>query len=123
MTESQTMAGIPLRPFYTPEHGGADYAAIGDPETYPYTRGRLRPTRARRHGWIHRELSGEGSPQRSNEQLRALLGHGEPFAAARLRHRGPVPRLPRRRAGSGAAAGIGDPAAAVFGGLLVFDVP
>ncbi|HXO25203.1 MAG TPA: methylmalonyl-CoA mutase family protein, partial [Streptosporangiaceae bacterium] len=69
-------AGLPLRPFYAPGDGSRDYAGIGDPGTYPYTRGRMRPLAARRRGWIHRELSGEGSPHRSNEQLQALLAGG-----------------------------------------------
>jgi methylmalonyl-CoA mutase, N-terminal domain len=69
-------AGVPLRPFYAPGDGSRDYAGIGDPGTYPYTRGRMRPLAARRRGWIHRELSGEGSPRRSNEQLQALLAGG-----------------------------------------------
>jgi methylmalonyl-CoA mutase, N-terminal domain len=60
------------RRFYTPADAGTDYSGIGDPGSYPFTRGRLRPP----HGWIQRELSGEGSPRRSNEQLRALLAHG-----------------------------------------------
>jgi methylmalonyl-CoA mutase, N-terminal domain len=54
----------------------ADYRRIGDPGSYPFTRGRLRPPHGRPGGWIQRELSGEGSPHRSNEQLRALLAHG-----------------------------------------------
>src|ERR1700722_17540843 len=59
-------AGVPLRPFYAPDDdGGRDYAGI-----------RMRPVAARRRGWIHRELSGEGSPRRSNEQLQALLAGG-----------------------------------------------
>jgi methylmalonyl-CoA mutase, N-terminal domain len=69
-------AGVPLRPFYAPGDGSRDYAGIGDPGAYPYTRGRMRPLAARRRGWIHRELSGEGSPRRSNEQLQALLAGG-----------------------------------------------
>ncbi|HYV78744.1 MAG TPA: methylmalonyl-CoA mutase family protein [Streptosporangiaceae bacterium] len=69
-------AGIPLRPFYEPVEADRDYAKIGDPGTYPYTRGRMGPPAARRRGWIHRELSGEGSPRRSNEQLRDLLARG-----------------------------------------------
>jgi methylmalonyl-CoA mutase, N-terminal domain len=73
---ASSAAGIPLRPFYAPPDGGGDYAGIGDPGTYPYTRGRMRPLAARRRGWIHRELSGEGSPRRSNEQLQALLAGG-----------------------------------------------
>jgi len=76
---ASSAAGIPLRPFYAPGAGGRDYAEIGDPGAYPYTRGRIGPPAARtrrRRGWIHRELSGEGSPRRSNEQLRALLARG-----------------------------------------------
>src|ERR1700730_7975312 len=69
-------AGLPQRPFYEPADGSRHYAGFGDPGTYPYTRGRMRPLAARRRGWIHRELSGEGSPRRSNEQLQALLAGG-----------------------------------------------
>ena len=79
MTADETAssaAGIPLRPFYGPGEAGRDYAEIGDPGAYPYTRGRMGPPAARRRGWIHRELSGEGSPRRSNEQLRGLLARG-----------------------------------------------
>jgi methylmalonyl-CoA mutase N-terminal domain/subunit len=71
-----TAAGIPLRPFYGPEDGVRDYTVVADPGVYPFTRGRRRPPTGRPGGWIHRELSGEGSPRRSNEQLRALLAHG-----------------------------------------------
>lgn len=73
---ARTASGIPLRPFYGPEPGGRDYADLGDPATFPFTRGRLRPPGTRPRGWIQRELSGEGSPRRSNEQLRELLAHG-----------------------------------------------
>ena len=76
MTGARSASGIPLRPFYGPDEDPRDYAAIGDPGTYPFTRGRLRPPHARPGGWIQRELSGEGSPRRSNEQLRSLLAHG-----------------------------------------------
>jgi methylmalonyl-CoA mutase N-terminal domain/subunit len=55
-----------------------DYARdLGDPGEFPFTRGRRAP-----HGagvtaaWIQRELSGEGSPARSNRQFRELLAHG-----------------------------------------------
>ena len=60
------------RRFYAPADPGTDYGRIADPGSYPFTRGRLRPP----DGWIQRELSGEGSPRRSNEQLRMLLAHG-----------------------------------------------
>jgi methylmalonyl-CoA mutase N-terminal domain/subunit len=62
--------------FYGPADVAIDYSHIGDPGSYPFTRGRLRPPHGRAGGWIQRELSGEGSPRRSNEQLRALLAHG-----------------------------------------------
>jgi methylmalonyl-CoA mutase, N-terminal domain len=77
MTGARSAAGIPLRAVYGPGDGPDDYAAIGEPGTYPFTRGRLRPTHASGPGgWIERELSGEGSPRRSNEQFRSLLAHG-----------------------------------------------
>src|SRR5262249_61426697 len=76
MRHPRTGAGIPLRPFYSPADTGTGYTDIGAPGTYPFTRGRLRPPHGRPGGWIQRELSGEGSPLRSNEQLRALLAHG-----------------------------------------------
>jgi len=76
VTGGRSAAGVPLRPFYTPADGDPGYAALGDPGTYPFTRGRLRPPHARPGGWIQRELSGEGSPRRSNEQFRSLLAHG-----------------------------------------------
>ncbi len=65
-------SGIPLEPFYRP----VDRPYDGDPGEYPFTRGRLRPPHGRPGGWIQRELSGEGSPARSNEQMLALLAHG-----------------------------------------------
>ena len=60
------------RLFYSPADVTGDYSAIGDPGEFPFTRGRLRGSR----GWIQRELSGEGSPRRSNQQMRSLLTHG-----------------------------------------------
>src|SRR5580700_520038 len=73
---ASSAAGIPLRPFYGPGEADRGYAELGDPGAYPYTRGRMGSPAARRRGWIHRELSGEGSPRRSNEQLRDLLARG-----------------------------------------------
>jgi methylmalonyl-CoA mutase N-terminal domain/subunit len=74
-----TDAGVPLRAVYRPEDAAAvDYERdLGDPGAFPFTRGR-RPPRANgaSAGWIQRELSGEGSPSRSNGQFRQLLAHG-----------------------------------------------
>jgi methylmalonyl-CoA mutase, N-terminal domain len=71
-----TDAGIAVSAVYGPTD--VDYERdLGDPGAFPYTRGRRAPrpdgTTA---GWIQRELSGEGSPARSNRQFHALLAHG-----------------------------------------------
>jgi methylmalonyl-CoA mutase N-terminal domain/subunit len=56
---------------------------IGDPGSFPYTRGARAPrpadaltAAAADDGTITRELSGEGPPGRSNQQFRTLLEHG-----------------------------------------------
>jgi methylmalonyl-CoA mutase N-terminal domain/subunit len=65
----------PRQAFYGPADVRSDPARdIGEPGTFPFTRGRR--TTGRGGGWIHRELSGEGDPRRSNAQLRTLLSHG-----------------------------------------------
>lgn len=76
MTESNTRSGIPLKSVYTPEDvKDQDYDdQLGAPGEYPYTRGR-RATAA--GGWMQRELSGEGEPSRSNEQLKYLISKGQ----------------------------------------------
>jgi methylmalonyl-CoA mutase N-terminal domain/subunit len=78
MAERSTRSGIPLEEVYTPgRHGDADYAErLGDPGSFPYTRG-VRAPSGRPRGWIQRELSGEGGPRRSNEQLKHLLAKGQ----------------------------------------------
>jgi methylmalonyl-CoA mutase N-terminal domain/subunit len=77
----ETLARLPERlPFYGPSALPIDYEKdLGDPGEFPHTRGTRAP-RARRpdqgHDFIVRELSGEGSPRRSNEQFHYLLEHG-----------------------------------------------
>ena len=74
-----TDAGVPLRPVYGPDDAAAvDYERdLGNPGDFPFTRGRRAPSPHRAAGaWIQRELSGEGSPRRSNGQFRELLAHG-----------------------------------------------
>jgi methylmalonyl-CoA mutase N-terminal domain/subunit len=70
-----TRSGIPLKSAYAAEDvGGLDYEqSLNAPGTFPYTRG----IRANPSDWIHRELSGEGDPSRSNEQLRYLIEKGQ----------------------------------------------
>jgi len=76
MAESNTRSGMPLKSVYTPEDvKDQDYdKQLGAPGEYPYTRGR-RATAA--GGWMQRELSGEGEPSRSNEQLKYLISKGQ----------------------------------------------
>jgi methylmalonyl-CoA mutase N-terminal domain/subunit len=75
MAEQRTRSGIPLKPFYTPDDvPDLDYAErLGAPGAYPYTRGR----RDSVGGWMQRELSGEGDPSRSNQQLKYLIAQGQ----------------------------------------------
>jgi len=76
MTQHHTRSGIPLKQVYTPEDvEESDYhARLNNPGAYPYTRERRAGAGA---GWIQRELSGEGEPSRSNEQLKYLLEKGQ----------------------------------------------
>jgi len=66
--------------FYGPDAVDIDYEAkLGDPGVYPYTRGTRAPKSrpaGEGHDIIVRELSGEGPPERSNEQFHYLLEHG-----------------------------------------------
>jgi methylmalonyl-CoA mutase N-terminal domain/subunit len=76
MTTQSTRSRIPLKPLYTEEDvSGPDLAEkLGRPGEFPYTRG----IRARAGwSWIHRELSGEGGPQTSNQQLKYLIEKGQ----------------------------------------------
>jgi methylmalonyl-CoA mutase, N-terminal domain len=75
MTANQTGAKIPLKAFYAADATPDYESALGDPGSYPYTRGR-RASLERGGGWIQRELSGEGPPARSNAQFRYLIQKG-----------------------------------------------
>lgn len=79
---SLTDENLPLtaKLVYGPADVDIDYEArIGDPGSYPYTRGARQP-RPRATGaasdQVIRALSGEGRAERSNEQFRYLLEHG-----------------------------------------------
>ena len=72
-------ASAPRAALYRPEDvSGLDYERdLGDPGEFPFTRGRRAPRAGGAPAaWIQRELSGEGSPTRSNAQFRRLLAHG-----------------------------------------------
>lgn len=76
MTEHFTRSKIPLKQLYTPKDiKDLDYRKhLNAPGFYPYTRGRSADTGG---VWIQRELSGEGEPLRSNEQLKYLIEKGQ----------------------------------------------
>lgn len=66
-----TRSGVPLERVYGATDGGGER-----PGEFPFTRGRL-PNPKSHTTWIQRELSGEGDGERSNEQIRYLLEHGQ----------------------------------------------
>jgi methylmalonyl-CoA mutase N-terminal domain/subunit len=76
MADSFTRSGIPVKPVYTPDDvRDLSYEEkLGAPGSFPFTRG-IRPASAWR--WIQRELSGEGDPATSNEQLKYLISEGQ----------------------------------------------
>ena len=67
----KTRSGVPLQRVYTAGSGAGEL-----PGEFPFTRGRLASPHTRTN-WIQRELSGEGDGERSNEQIRYLLEHGQ----------------------------------------------
>ena len=75
--ERETSSEIPIQPFYRP----ADTAAIpyrekiGDPGSFPYTRG-LYPDMYRKRHWTMRQYAGYSSAAESNQRYRYLLSQG-----------------------------------------------
>ncbi|MBW2369778.1 MAG: methylmalonyl-CoA mutase, partial [Deltaproteobacteria bacterium] len=78
MPENITRSGISVKSVYTPgDTENMDYEKhLNAPGKYPYTRGR-KSSSHHTGGWIQRELSGEGGPSRSNEQLKYLISKGQ----------------------------------------------
>lgn len=74
--ERFSRSGIPLKDYYSPADAGNLSEDLLEPGEYPYTRGRRAQAPAA-GGWIQRELSGEGEPFRSNEQIKYLLSMGQ----------------------------------------------
>ena len=74
MSQQFTRSGIPVQPVYGADGGAERAARLGMPGEFPYTRG-IRPAGSWK--WIQRELSGEGDPATSNEQLKYLISKGQ----------------------------------------------
>ena len=73
----KTSSGIPVDLVYTPESlEGFDVAVeVGEPGTYPFTRG-IQPTMYRGRLWTMRQYAGMGDATESNRRYKFLLAHG-----------------------------------------------
>src|SRR3982751_99362 len=70
-------SGIPLRDTYRPEDPPRDYAAtLGDPGSYPFTRGVQRDM-YRGRLWTMRQYAGFGTARQTNDRFRHLLDKGQ----------------------------------------------
>jgi methylmalonyl-CoA mutase N-terminal domain/subunit len=72
-----TLSGTPVDPVYGPAEGDtvADFARIGWPGEFPYTRG-LYPTGYRGRTWTIRQFAGFGNAQQTNERYKMILAAG-----------------------------------------------
>ncbi len=69
-----TISGAEIEPVYRSEDVG-DPAAIGEPGSYPFTRG-VYPTMYRGKPWTMRQFAGFGSARDTNERFKYLLAQG-----------------------------------------------
>ncbi|MCD6021316.1 MAG: methylmalonyl-CoA mutase [Actinomycetia bacterium] len=74
-TSSRTTdSGIEIDPIYEPPRG--EVAAIGEPGSFPFTRG-VYPDMYRGRLWTMRQYAGMGSADETNRRFRYLLDHGQ----------------------------------------------
>ncbi|MEX2236448.1 MAG: methylmalonyl-CoA mutase family protein [Dehalococcoidia bacterium] len=72
-----TTSGRPIRPLYGPaDLKGDPGERIGQPGSYPYTRG-IHATGYRGKAWTIRNFAGFGDAEETNERFRYLLEHGQ----------------------------------------------
>ncbi|MEM3670663.1 MAG: methylmalonyl-CoA mutase family protein [Thermoprotei archaeon] len=76
--EDSTISGIPLKACYSEKDlSGFDYSAkLGNPGSYPYTRG-IHADMYRSRLWTIRQFSGFGTPLETNRRFKFLLSQGE----------------------------------------------
>ncbi|HEX5990092.1 MAG TPA: methylmalonyl-CoA mutase family protein [Solirubrobacterales bacterium] len=75
--EFSTISGQEIKPLYTEEDLGPDAAeAIGEPGSYPFTRGPY-PSMYRGRLWTMRQFAGFGTVEETNERFHYLLDHGQ----------------------------------------------
>ena len=73
-----TISGIPIKRLYGPQDiGGIEFLSdIGDPGSFPYTRG-LHADMYRGRAWTMRQFAGFGTARQTNERFKYLLAHGQ----------------------------------------------
>jgi len=73
-----TDSGIEIKPAYGPSdvEGFDPTAQLGEPGSYPYTRG-VHPTMYRGRLWTMRQYAGFGTAEATNERFKFLLGAGQ----------------------------------------------
>jgi methylmalonyl-CoA mutase N-terminal domain/subunit len=73
-------SGISIKTAYTPkdlEEVGFDYQKdLGDPGSYPFTRG-IHPKGYRSRAWTTRQYTGFGTPLETNERFKLMISHGQ----------------------------------------------
>ncbi len=74
----RSTSGFEIRPVYGPgaERAPASEDRLGEPGTYPFTRG-IHPEGYRARPWTMRQYAGFGSAQETNARFRYLLDHGQ----------------------------------------------
>ena len=72
----RTDSGIEIDPIYGPQHGEPRSDRVGDPGSFPYTRG-VYPDMYRGRLWTMRQYAGMGSADETNRRFRYLLDHGQ----------------------------------------------
>src|ERR1700742_2678175 len=80
VTMRETQSGLPLDPLYRPSDtsGAADgyTERLGDPGSYPFTRG-PHASMYRGKPWTMRMFSGFGTPEDTNQRFKFLLANGQ----------------------------------------------
>ena len=75
--EFSTISGQEIKPLYTEDDLGPEAAeAIGEPGSYPFTRGPY-PSMYRGRLWTMRQFAGFGTVEETNERFHYLLDHGQ----------------------------------------------
>jgi methylmalonyl-CoA mutase cobalamin-binding domain/chain len=74
--EYLTGSGMPVKRVYTPADLPADWAEIGLPGRFPYTRGPY-PTMYRGRNWTMRQIAGFGQAEETNQRFRYLIAQGQ----------------------------------------------